>query len=678
MVRRDGHSPVPLSHVPVSMELTDAVVIVGGAAGAAEGAGKGAGKAGKGPPPAKGKGKGSDGKGIGSKGAGKSQPPSHLAAPADAARLRIHTSRADQNISGTLWEGLNPWAEGAQQRFPAWRLNIDRLRGLWEPPPQEPERAERSGALVARRREAGILDGKALMKMEVIVRGFHLSPDMVRSLLDGAFDVCTAEVKEVLAYQVAPVAEESAAALRGYVERNGDASLSRSEQVLWAIASTRYGSARLRLIEVHSSLDSQIHAFKQKVNAPQRLIDRLRGSDSLKMLLQVILVVRNVTSQEEWNSFPMNGLGETLQRERARRIPHGASADRLTEWHRENFPSTLRLVAEMVTDLERSHSELRFIRMAALSKAARLDGPRKLIWEFLGDMTPSIFDVFDLLKECDTRIFDEENMSSMTMTHVTWRIMSGGSGDLDFVRNHMESRLFEGGSGERSIAQSWLRHIDEIVPKLNHGVGCLEEHMQSYVQLLCSVSSLVGCSASQYESNDELCSKAKEAMYHLQKLGHSMQREIDHLHFVRKARTRESQMRQALEGGHGAVHLPARTWDPVKTWQEVLYTTSDADIIRQLRAEAVEAAAAAAALRLGGAAQAYAVASSDAPEVAQAKAEAKAKAKSKPQRERYADMIHSGIEGMYRRDPVTGTWGPRLDGVDGTSDSPFADGQAII
>merc|ERR1739845_4087 len=37
----------------------------------------------------------------------------------------------------------------------------------------------------------------------------------------------------------------------------------------------------------------------------------------------------------------------------------------------------------------------------------------------------------------------------------------------------------------------------------------------------------------------------------------------------------------------------------------------------------------------------------------------------------YSDCMHGGIEGKYHRNPFTGSWGHRLDGVDGTTPLDF-------
>lgn len=108
--------------------------------------------------------------------------------------------------------------------------------------------------------------------------------------------------------------------------------------------------------------------------------------------------------------------------------------------------------------------------------------------------------------------------------------------------------------------------------------------------------------------------------------------------------------------------MKARCWHVETDFVAALGATHDPDLIREIRraerrrqAAKRPAAEGATPMTAEAAANAEAAGVDDAPVSGTAQNAV-----------HYVDLIHGGQEGIYRRDPVTGKWGRRLDGIDGT------------
>mmetsp|Transcript_54314 Transcript_54314/g.115931 ORF Transcript_54314/g.115931 Transcript_54314/m.115931 type:complete len:641 (+) Transcript_54314:235-2157(+) len=618
----------------------------------AKGKGKGKGKAkGLPPPPPAGKGtrKGAaPGKGssaVPSDAAPNfrcSEPPAHLQAPRNVSRTTIRHSQTYRymDTAGTLWEDTDPWGQGADSLFPAFSLDIDRLQALWEPPPAAPM------GMGARNRErrgksSAMLPTNVLMRVDITTKGLRLTPDLVRQALDGDFEALSETARQALATDLAPFAEEYLGPLRGWVARFGEDRLSPGEKVLWAIGNTPFGPMKARTLGLSMVLAEELEDLEASVAAPAKLLGNLRSSRPLKMLLQTALAIRNITAQQDWAMFPLPALADAMKVERSRQNLDMPQNLRDSEWYKHHFPTSLRLVAEAVLNMDAEHTRLRASRKSAIAKMTRSEIARRLIWEYADDTGPSILSVFSLLSDCDSGLFDEEVIHNARQLQFALADFRGEQ--LNPLRQHFEETPLD---HRRPVDRDgWISKIDDLNIWVQEAIDSCDHLRREYFSLVKDAIRMVALPVSRDDRHN--FEKAQDAIRSLKHLGQNVSQEVDHLRFLRRIGARSE---RPLVGADGERWRP-RTWRPVATAEEILCATNDVDIIRSLRGQATSTDAVPEEPQ-----------SDEARRQAKAKAAAKrAEASAKAEEERAAKaatLMHSGIEGTYVRDPVTGKWGP--------------------
>jgi len=142
-----------------------------------------------------------------------------------------------------------------------------------------------------------------------------------------------------------------------------------------------------------------------------------------------------------------------------------------------------------------------------------------------------------------------------------------------------------------------------------------------------------------------------DALLSLRRLG---MRLTDNLQCMRKLYS--DHLKEKLRGhGNeaGSTSRSARTWRPVETLHYCLHNTTDPDLIRGLRGTSQRLPH-----HQGTGATERVLEEAEDEEQEDAPAVHAAP---------FQDLWHGGPEGRYVRDPLTGAWGPRRDGLDGTT-----------
>lgn len=540
--------------------------------------------------------------------------------------------------------------------FPSWHVNFDRLRELWAPVEEVPEAAPQPTAVD----EDQVMDQRTKQKLEIVIKSLKLQPDKIHEALRGNFDALTPQQIRALVGEIVPAMPETSGLLQALVQRRGAASLPGPEAVLWAVASTPLGEARAQTLALRMLLPEDTAMLNTKVAPAVEIVQRLRQSTPLRMLLQAILVVRSVLSQQKCTAFPISELGNIVKHERYRRTAPGAGAGRFTEWYQENVPSTLRLVAEIVADSHTNYNQLRFITTVAVCKACHLDSVKHLIWSYLG--TPiaggSVFDACKLLQDCDSRIFDRE-LAGWAQSKQWYRERTMLS-HVRPLQRYLESQPLN--------AEEQLRdHLGMVVEAIDDAQETFRTGWSDLMQAALDVCDLIGEPRPTGQNREEkTLDVAAKGLQHLRVLGRIVREEVEFIWFVQRRRRMQVLPQQIrTDAALGGAWFYARVWRPVDTRQEILATTGDPDLIREMRLRLLSS-------------EERSAAQATAPK-AKAKAKAKAtsplpKAKGTPQK--YVDLIHSGMEGVYVRDPTTGRWGRRADGVDGQTRDVTVRGRA--
>jgi len=282
--------------------------------------------------------------------------------------------------------------------------------------------------------------------------------------------------------------------------------------------------------------------------------------------------------------------------------------------------------------------------MRAVAKLVRSDTVRKHIWKFLDDLQGSVLDVFSLLRACKRSTLEPEIVRSCAEHARRLERLRAG---ISQVEHSLGTPPPRDHALAGQLAELGVRMTDSM-----HAFADCQGRVVVAAQRVCT---LVGAMQSSAEV-------AAMALMHLQHLGEQAEAEVKLMQDHRASMRRQAEMRQVWTAARGsAAKQPPRRWPRVETRQEVLYNTSDPNLVRRLRRPLLASSAPAA------------VAARASPK------EAPRRAKEEEDRRRAAakeeetpagagaDLRHGGPTGVYRRDPFTGTWGTRLDGLDGTA-----------
>jgi len=607
-----------------------------------KGAGKGGGLAPPPPVPAKGAGKGLPPAGKG-KGKGKSSPapPLELLAPAGTAHLRAHKPLL--SASGTLWEGLDPWGTAGADVLEGTLINMERLRHLWSPMPEPPMPEHR-------RRHRDVLPSQLLNPVAIAVRAKQLEAELVRRSLTEDMQLLSQEQVHVLCTFVLPAVAEAEPHLRLAAQERGVENFGRAEAVLWTLANIPMVELRARLIYVQSHMGEDVQQVKKWAEAATGIVSVLEQSRPVRTVLQTLLAVRNILAQRGCPGYAVasfDGLPhERMPRQRATQVDPltGQPMPLDMQWLREHNPSVLSLVAEMLESTHESRCRLRFLRMMAVGRCVSGQGPCRIIWSFLDDLQESPRDALTVLTQCAPGLCDRDLIEEIESKAAYFRHMAVH--ELPALLRHPSVRV--DGSYARQLDALAVRLADALVA---HDDGC--RALFDAADDLCRLGQVARPSM----NRNLVFDSAASVLRSLRLFGTRLSEEMTDVY----ARRRELARTDVVVAGRSATRR--RHWAPVDTSGHTVVVTSDPDIIRKLRwRPALE----------GG--------ETGAEQEAQAKQEAgkevsSEEARAKEEREasfrRFSNLIHGGAEGVYQRDPVTGSWGRRLDGVDGTGGEAF-------
>jgi len=632
---------------------------------------KGAGKGAPPPPPAKGAGKGPPpaGKGVGKgfgvppappavppappagKGKGKSRglpaaPPEELVAPASAATLR--PNRALRSAEGTLWEGLDLWGTTGEGVLAGTVIDVARLQQLWGPMPEPPAPAVRP------ERHIG-LPPRLLQQVEIAVRAQRLEAGRLRRALTEDLSLISEEQAQALYNVILPSIAEAQPHLQIAVRERGAENLSNAEGVLWMLSGVPLLEPRVRLAHEQYRMDDDTRYARHCVDAAQGVVNMLKKSRPVRTVLQTVLVVRNIMSQIGDPGFATSSLDrlllERLPRQRMTQVDPvtGEPVPIDMNWLREQNPTMLTLTAEMLESTHEHRCRLRFLRMFVLGRRIKADEPCRIIWSFLDDLHESPRDAMPLLAECTSSLCNAELVEELSMQAMYYRQLV--TRELPGLQNHP-------GTDPTSL---FSRQLDQLGVRLADALQAHDDGCAAISDVAADLCRLGGETVRRGATESFKC--AATVLQSLRVLGQRLGQEMAEVHLRRRQMAATADL-----VGAGRSATRRRHWAPVDTRGHTVVTTSDPDIIRQLRW----------CLRLAdedgnvGPGQTPAGQPGDASEGGgQGGEEARAKEeRAREEREaalrRASDLFHGGAEGVYRRDPITGRWGPRLDGVDGT------------
>eukprot|EP00930_Biecheleria_cincta_P104632 TRINITY_DN969_c7_g1_i1.p1 TRINITY_DN969_c7_g1~~TRINITY_DN969_c7_g1_i1.p1 ORF type:complete len:751 (+),score=167.80 TRINITY_DN969_c7_g1_i1:250-2253(+) len=477
--------------------------------------GKGKGKAaGSGPPlpeQDKGKGKGKGGKGCKGKESARSPPPDHLLAPQGSPTLRLRSSNILSNTEGTLWHGLSPWdAVAGVGVLECTFLDLDKLRGEFASLQQE----ARSDDVEVQDREVQEATrpkpraNTCLNSVEIAVKAVKLTPELVQAALLQDLSVLTPDQARALIKEVAPKANhpEIQKHLQALEDQAVDPmTFGTPVKIMLAIRDIPQSLDVISILDHHHSLDEEVALAQQRVEGTETLVQALANSQSLKTILQTILVLRNVFSQQECLAFKLDSLGdlgkETLG------TSHGRSSS---------------ILSHLVHNLVESHNQghrLRFFRQQAVCKFLPSNALRRLVWGYLDSSEISPLDAVPFLQACDPDLCDgeipklfEQRVTEMKELVTISKQLIGGDRALVHTAK-MESQLR---SVQQKAAAAW-----EV---FSEGRQRLSAAVHSLCRLGGSLrmGDSIGTAASAQQ-----WSTARDTLRHLQGLGAQIQNELE-------------------------------------------------------------------------------------------------------------------------------------------------------
>uniref|UniRef100_A0A7S4R9D1 Uncharacterized protein n=1 Tax=Alexandrium monilatum TaxID=311494 RepID=A0A7S4R9D1_9DINO len=608
---------------------------------AAKGAGKGRGKGALIPPPPQGLRRTAPLSGTAA------TPPAELRAPAGSACLRTH--QALRSAEGTVWEGLDLWGAAGEGVLECAVVDAERLQALWGPLPEPPLPM---GGIQARRQRVP----EALLRpVEIAVRAQRLDPDLVRRGLMEDSGALSAEQADVLFRAVVPRVQESEPHLRLIVEQRGAASLSRAEAVLWTLAELPALEARTRVIREQHFVDDDLQQVQQWVNAAEGVVTMLKESKPLRTVLQTILAVRNILGQSGHPGYSVAHTFDGLPQERLPRH-RPTLVDPVTgefvpvdlHWFREHNPSVLTLAAEMLESTHESRCRLRFLRMLAVGRCVKEEAACRLVWSFLDDLQESPRDAMQQLAQCSSSLCNRDLVEEMGRRAMQFRHLA--TRELAVLRGHPSM----------DPTSSFARQLDAIGMRFADVLQAYDDGCHTVADTAVKLCRLGGGPGGLAQRGSPASFDGSAAVLRsLRILGAHLGQEMADA--CAKRRQHALAVSARAGGTHSTVKL-RRHWAPVDTSGHTVVVTSDPDIVRQLRWRP--------ALELQDGPEGGSPAGQGGPaEAGEGGEEARAREEREDFVQRVGNLIHGGVEGVYRRDPVTGRWGRRLDGVDGTGGS---------
>eukprot|EP00930_Biecheleria_cincta_P049554 TRINITY_DN34753_c0_g1_i1.p1 TRINITY_DN34753_c0_g1~~TRINITY_DN34753_c0_g1_i1.p1 ORF type:complete len:662 (+),score=128.69 TRINITY_DN34753_c0_g1_i1:42-1988(+) len=627
---------------------------------------KGAGK-GPAPPPVAGPLAGKGVKGAGkapplpprvlSKGAGKSKPsckgsssglnlqapPKELVAPAGSVRLRLEHGLS--NAQRTMWEGLGLWGTAdAENILEGTVIDFAAISKLWEPMPAPP--APESFQRSARR---SVLPAEFSRQAEVAVKGAKLTADLVRQALTEDMLAISDEQAHILNAVLAPMAQEASALLQGAVTERGISSLSNSEAVLWAISCISAAELRARLVAEQHELDADVAQVRNCVAKAESIVTMLKESRPVRSLLQMILVAKNVLGQAGHVGFQAKSF-DGLSRERLRRHTPTSFDPETGEvipvpsyWLNANNPSVIMLVAQMMESTHECRCRLRFLRMVAVGRAAAEaglsdDNVLQNIWSYLDDLSESPRDVLPMLSSCSQCACDRDLFDYIRGQCSRYQLM------LPYFEQLERSMTAAETTGR------FFHQLQELRGRYTAAMHVCENSSQELGEVARNLCELGGERGS---AGLLAFGGSSDVLRSLRFLGQQL---AEAMEVVQVKRAAELAAQRAVSG------RPVRRWQRVDT-SHTLWCTRDPEVIRQLKLAPALATEELESQEHRQGQQAPATAA------ALVEADQEQGAREGTTSSFHVNLMHSGPDGVYVRDPVSGSWGRRQDGVEGTAGS---------
>eukprot|EP00747_Dinoflagellata_sp_TGD_P130026 gnl/TRDRNA2_/TRDRNA2_174770_c5_seq1.p1 gnl/TRDRNA2_/TRDRNA2_174770_c5~~gnl/TRDRNA2_/TRDRNA2_174770_c5_seq1.p1 ORF type:complete len:685 (+),score=109.58 gnl/TRDRNA2_/TRDRNA2_174770_c5_seq1:32-2056(+) len=546
-------------------------------------------------------------------------PPAHLVAPQGAPTIRVQKRLLGERAAeGTLWEGLGMWGPDQLLGRPALDLtvvNVDALREQWSLSLQPRDVTQAQTQSVRSQRT---LPGSVLFCVEVTSFRQNFTPELVRRALTEDMDALSSEQAEALS-KLAPYVDQFGVDLRNLVPVRGQDAFVPAELLIWNIACIPEGANRARLLADRVKIPSEVCRVERQVADLELAAKSLWESKPLRSILQTILAVRNILSQEGSPGFSISSL-QNLKNERV--LP--ALAPDATS----RSPSVLSMVVSMLEATQGARCRLRLLRILWIGRMLPTEQTASLVWSFLGDdLRASPWDALPLLQEC-----------WRTCTLMSYEMLSELH-SLESVARTLASRDF----GAAGTSDVWKDQLAEFRAATATAVDTVRSCRSRFSSAGSKLARLVGevQGPSSVQPNSRQWQATEHALKHLHILGRDLTQERE---VLRKARMqqRARSLAQQTDG-------PVRSWPAVDTSAHLLAYTTDPDLVRSLKLSSAGPSTDANRTAVAKAKEAGAA--------IEAKKQAQAKAKANQ------DLLHgSGPEGSYKRCPTTGRWVNSLRG----------------
>lgn len=547
------------------------------------------------------------------------RPPPHLAAPANAPLLRVYGPLPKAN--GSLWDGLSRW--GAEHSASSVKdankthlfaepldglvINYDLLREHWHGTPSTVPAAP-----TAPTRQQGVVDDSIVFLVEVTMRAHQLSPALLRRALTEDFDALSSEQAQALALSVAPFVPVTEGDLRMEVARRGKGALRPAEAVLWAVANVHHGMQRSMLLGLRAKLPEEEEHMRSRVDRMEEFAESLVRSRPLRTVLQLLLILRNVMSQQSHEAFSMESLAG-LNNER---VPS------LSAEHRDS--NTMKLLVNMMDATHANRRQRRILRLFAVGRLAPTNTTRKIVWQFLEEKPESPWDVLPLLQACETKLADGEVVSLIRQHRL----------ELSTLLLHRVVEVRQGALDTRASGL-WLQQLRDLEAQIVVGVEFAAGLAVRAEEALERLAVLLSAKQTQRYPRIALnCEPTAAALRGLRVFGAALEAE--------RARRGAEKARAAAKAGRVHSHSShVRAWTEVDTRGVALLHTCDLDLMRLLTGTPTGTAAHAPRAPVG------------------AKAVNSPKANAEVQlspHSPHSHLLHSGLDGVYIRCPLTGQW----------------------
>eukprot|EP00933_Yihiella_yeosuensis_P000536 TRINITY_DN10083_c4_g1_i1.p1 TRINITY_DN10083_c4_g1~~TRINITY_DN10083_c4_g1_i1.p1 ORF type:complete len:640 (-),score=109.54 TRINITY_DN10083_c4_g1_i1:309-2228(-) len=566
------------------------------------------------------------------------RPPSDLLAPTSSVLLR--NNPALESAKGTVWEGLDLWGQpGATNILEGFKMDYAALARLWEPMAAPPILA----APVVPRRNF-VLPARIQQQVEIAVAGAHLTPQLVQRALTEDMGILSAEQATVLYNVIVPCVPEADAIIRGYVQQHGDTFLNRAEATMWALS-------RIPLVEVRASLLVRRHFLEEEQTEVSQTIQKiastlanLQSSRPFRTVLQAILATSNILSQKGFEGYCFKSFTGLQNHRISRHAPTtfdpetGELIPISLEWAKANNPSILALVAGMLEKTHEYRCRLRFLRMLAVGQLVQSESVCRKVWSYLDDLAESPRDALMVLAECKASVCSTDLLEDL------------------------QARAMEARHSLRDLSQLKQAEVSRSQATYSLQVSELKASLEQLLELCTEALEVLDASASDIcrlagqtvrGAQTAKIKAAGEIFHFLRVLGSNLEKEM--LDVQRKRVQHDAHVDFSSSDRH------VRKWQPVQV-DHLLLSTRDPDLIRQLRhgqtlGDTASGNSTSAAQQNGRSLLESSAGNEDSDDTSSPA----------PDPPMYVDLVHGGLEGKYCRDPATGRWGQRFDGMDGTS-----------